>query len=144
VAAKKAKRDYKAAYARRDARARALGFSSYYDQRVRKGRLSAPRPTGAALRRARGHAGGRDLVGAAGEGDIVIAGNAIRDSRGRFKQIDLSLVDANDGSEREFTLSGRQLSKAYLMKLVEDLEAKGVIFNYSYDLRKLVTEVEAE
>jgi hypothetical protein len=88
----------------------------------------------------RGHASGRDIVSRAGEGDIVIAGNAVRGKDGRYRRVDLSLVDANDGSESEFTLSGQQLTADYLNQLVSDLEAKGAIFNYSYDLRQIAAE----
>jgi hypothetical protein len=137
---KRSKEQNAAAYARRDARARALGFASYYDLRVRRRNLGAPRPSGEALRRARGHRGGRDLVRAARDSDLINAGITDRDSKGRYRRIDLSLIAANDGSETEFTLTGRQLTKAYLLKLVEDLEAKGVIFNHAYDLRKIAAE----
>jgi hypothetical protein len=141
VAAKKAKRDYKAAYARRNARARALGFTSYYDQRVRKGRLSAPRPTGAALRRLRGHASGRDLLATARDGDVVIASMGGRDANGKYHHVDITLL-GSDGGDLEFTLRGPQMKTSYLKQLVADLEAKGVAFSPapSLDLRRIAED----
>jgi ribosomal protein L27 len=137
----KTRRDYAAAYKRRDARARALGFKSYYDQRVRKGKLSAPRPTGAALRRARGHASGRDLLATARDGDVVVASMGGRDAQGRYRQIDITLL-GSDGGDLEFTLRGSQMKASYLRRLVADLGAKGVTFSPapSLDLRRIAEE----
>lgn len=132
-------RDYKAEYARRQARARELGFESYYARRVRAGLPpSAPAPRGETLRRRRGHAAGGDLRAVARDGDLLIASLGGRRKDGRFTRVDITLIQA-DGGEREFVLRGRQLRKDYLLRLVADLEARGVIFSPapSLDLRQI-------
>lgn len=141
---KPAVRDWKAAYRRRDERAKALGYKSYYDYRAHEhGKLppSAPRATGAKLRRLRGHASGADLARQARAGALVVATLGGKDGHGRYHRVDVSLIGA-DGREEEFTLQGAQLRKDYLTQLVEDLEADGVVFSPapSMDLRRVADD----
>lgn len=141
--APKRRRDYAAEYKRRQARARALGYESYYARRVRKGAPpSAPKPSGAALRRARGHAAGRDLARSSRDGDLLIASLGGRDLQGRYHRVDVTVIPADGGDEREFTLRGSQLSPEYLQRLVDDLERRGVIFSPSpsLDLRQIAED----
>lgn len=136
------KRDYKAEYARRQARARELGFEGYYGRRIRRGQpaeVAAPR--GERLRAARGHASGGDLRSQARDGDLLIGSLGGRNALGRYTRVDITLV-GSDGGEKEYVLQGKQLGKAYLQRLVSDLEAAGVIFSPapSLDLRRIAGE----
>jgi hypothetical protein len=118
-----------AAYARRNARARALGFESYYDYRAHDhGRRapSEPRSTGAALRRLRGHASRADLLDQLGEDKLLAVGGTTRGADGRYRSVSLTLVNTN-GDEREFTLRGKQLERAAMRELVDALESSGVV-----------------
>ena len=139
-AKRRPRRDYRAEYARRNARARAAGFASYYDYRVRAGSLEAPRPKGETLRRRRGHAAGKDLVKAAREGDLLVA-QLNRDSKGRFRSIDVTLIH-EDGSEQEFTLKGRQLDPAYLRGVEDEIAESGVAQSYGYPIRNVIAALE--
>lgn len=139
-------RDWKAAYRRRNERARALGYKSYYDYRAHghgSTPPSAPRATGAQLRRLRGHASGADLAQTADrrQGSLVVATLGGRDGSGRYRRVDVTLI-GDDGSETEFTLQGPQLRKDYLQALVDDLEAAGVVFSPapSLDLRRIADD----
>jgi hypothetical protein len=135
--------------ARDNARARALGYDSYYDLRVHDyGRLSPdqPRARGELLRRLRGHASGSDLKRDAAEGDLVVGSMGRRDAKGHYRQVDVTIIHA-DGGEGEYRLQGSQLDRDYLLDLVEELEADGVIFSPapSLDLRRMAntaTELE--
>ena len=138
---KKPARAWKAAYRRRDQRARDLGYKNYYDYRAHGNGAtppSAPRSTGNRLRVLRGHASGADLIRAAGRGGFVIATLGGRDGIGRYTRVDVTLI-ADDGSETDFLLRGKQLEKDYLAQLVDDLERAGVTFspNPSGDLRQI-------
>jgi hypothetical protein len=127
----------RAAYRRRNERAQAAGFRNYYDQRVRRGRLDQPRPTGQLLRRARGHGTGKDLVKAARPGSIIVTLPTDRDQDGTYSKVYVHMIDAA-GREQEFLLQGRQLKADYLRQLVRDLDAEGAIFSPSpYDLPSL-------
>ena len=138
------KRDYRAAYARRDARARAAGFDSYYDQRVRGGQTATPgsaKPHGQQLARARGHAARADLLRALKPGDLVFSEFDRRDEKGKFTALQLRLVDLR-GREREYLLSGRQLKCRQMRELVERIEEAGAtIAPGGYDLRRLTDEI---
>ncbi len=114
----------------RNARARALGYSSYYDYRAHdNGRLapSAPRLRGQALARSRGHRSLADLR------QLIRSGRAVevlpvgleRDSKGRYKVIDV-LVLVEGGAERHFVLRGRQAGEGQLARLRALLESSGV------------------
>lgn len=133
----KPRRDYAAEYARRQARARAAGFRSYYEQRTRRA-PGAEKPPPDVLRRRRGHAGPADLRRDAGAGDQLTAQLTRRDDQGRYRRIEIA-VDSPDGTTTTYRLHGRQLRKDFLLRLVRDLEAAGVTFSPapSQDLRRL-------
>lgn len=120
-----------AGWERRNARARALGYESYYDYRAHdNGRLppSAPRLRGGPLRRSRGHASLADLealVERRGAELVVIPVGLERDAKGCWGKIDV-LVLLPDGSERHFVLRGKQAAVARLERLRDKLEAAGV------------------
>ncbi len=120
-----------AAWDRRNARARALGYEGYYDYRAHdNGRLppGAPRLRGAALARSRGHRSVADLerlVRSRGTELVVIPVGLDRDAKGRWKTIDV-LVLLPDGSERHFVLRGRQAAESRLRRLRGLLEGEGV------------------
>lgn len=143
--AKPRRRDYAAEYRRRQAKARREGFSGYYAKRVRGGERatpSAPAPTGAALRRARGHASQSDLVDEANAGWFISVFPLDRDASGRWTRMRIDAID-DDGSEREYWLSGHQLDRENLKRLARDLDAAGVRFSPKYDLRSLDEEENA-
>lgn len=142
----KPKRDHKAAYRRRDERARALGFRNYYDQRVRGGRLEAPRPKGETLRRARGHAGPKDLESVLRSGRVAILSQepiGERGADGRYKEVRVT-AQMTDGSQRRFRLrtsspTGDQLSSQKLRALRQAIVDSGtdVYTNPSLDVLTL-------
>lgn len=133
-------RNYAAEYARRQRRARELGFGNYYERRVRAGAPpSAPKPTGKVLRRRRGHAAGADLLREAPAGSTVTAQLGGRDAAGRYHRIDVTVLSP-DGEEHAYTLQGSgQLSRGYVEQLVGELESRGSVFSPSpsLDLRQI-------
>lgn len=137
------------AWAKRNARARALGYRNYYDYRAHGyGSRPAAEPAfrGEKLRQLRGHASGADLAAAARPGDLIVATMGSRDSQGRYRSIDILLVGA-DGDDQEFQIRQRhQLTRDYLTALVADLEAAGAIFSPapSLDLRRIADEASDE
>ncbi len=125
----------------RNERARAKGYESYYDYRAHDyGRIppDQPRITGRALRRLRGHASAADLVREAMPGDLVVGSMGDRDAKGRFHQVDITVIHA-DGGESEYRLRGRTLDRAALLALVAELDEGDVIFSPapSLDLRRM-------
>src|ERR1035437_5505534 len=91
------KRDYAAEYARRQAKARSLGYTGYYARRIRLGApASAPAPRGAELAVRRGHRGkgepgtGGDLRGRARDGDLLIASMGARNAAGEYTNLSRS------------------------------------------------------
>lgn len=120
-----------AAWERRNARARALGYDDYYDYRSHdNGRLppAAPKLRGPELARSRGHRSSADLnrlVRSRGADLVVIPVGLERDAKGRWTKIDV-LVLLPDGSERHFLLRGRQAWTEVLKRLRELLESEGV------------------
>jgi hypothetical protein len=120
-------------YERRNARARSLGYESYYDYRVHgSGTVPASQPVTPEMREAnRGHRSAADLGRLidryAGRDIHVIPAGLDRDARGRWKHVDV-LVIMPDGSERRFILRGRQASTAELERLRASLTAAGVPF----------------
>lgn len=110
------------AYRRRNQRARTAGFSSYYDQRVRRGQLTNERPTGEALRTARGHAGRSGLLDYLQENDVVMLYRHVkdheRDAQGRWKVIEKIVHPDRPGRrERRFVL--RNVSDRALRALIK-------------------------
>lgn len=133
-----------AAYERRNARARALGYSSYYDYRAHgNGRTppDAPRLTGQALARARGHTGAADLERSVRAGDLVTAtpDPTSRRDDGSYSRFYVTVVGA-DGREREYLI--RNTSAKDIDKLVAAVSGAGAIFSPSpsLDLRRVGRE----
>lgn len=133
------KRNYAAEYARRQERARTLGFESYYARRVRRGAPpSAPRPSGRELRAARGHAGFRDLLRELGDGDIIgIDGAAsTRDpTTGRWTNVKIHVIDVNG---REHTYTMRNVSDEKVQDLLDRIESVGAISSPAYPIAGLM------
>jgi hypothetical protein len=99
-----------AAYERRDARARALGYRSYYDYRAHGNGARAPsepRLSGESLARARGHRGASDLQGALRRGDVELI-NVVH-SGGAEYQV---LITRADGSTQSYTVRGQKKAAA--------------------------------
>lgn len=133
------KRDYAAEYARRQARARELGYAGYYERRVRAGAPpSAPKPTGERLRGLRGHASRADLERAVRSGRVAIISQVPgrRDpDTGRYLSVEFD-VQLTDGSTRTYTLRGRQLDDRRIASLRDAVQDAGadVYVNPSVDV----------
>ena len=112
------------AWQARNARARALGYESYYDYRMHDfGRIAADQPRlsgerGAALR---GHRGYGDLTSllASGRASGIVGSGANRGADGRFQRYDV-YVTLRGGSQQFFTLRGGDAS-AYALGYLVDL-----------------------
>ncbi len=133
------KRDYAAEYARRQRKARSLGFGSYYERRT------SGVPVGARAR-ARGHRGRADFLGSLREGDLIlcdITGVRLRPS-GRYDVIWKTVIPADGGPEREYAL--RNQTRASLLAAIEAEVDAGVIFSPSpsMDQRRLVSRADTE
>lgn len=146
----KPKRDSKAAYARRDARARALGYASYADYRLHLYGKLPPGPleiTSEERSKRRGHRGTADFLRELGEGDLIIMPEGLsaveRDAQGRYVRIVKLVIDAENGRERTYTL--RNLTRAELEATIAEEERKGAIFSPSpsLDQRRLLDWKEA-
>lgn len=149
--AKRAQRDHKAAYARRDARAKAAGYKSYYDYRLhRYGSLpaAAPVPTGAARRKLAGKAGRAAFLASLGEGDLIIMPHGLssvefdpdaRGGEGAYLEIVKLVIDGETGADRTYIL--RNLTRDELIDTIEEEERRGAIFSPapSLDQRRLVS-----
>lgn len=106
------KRDYAREYARRQARARTLGYQSYYARRIRAGAPpSAPRPVGERLRELRGHASAADLraVLRSGRAEILVQEPGPRNRKGQVTEVRVT-VQLTDGSQRTYRIRSRTLS----------------------------------
>lgn len=132
--------------ARDNARARALGYASYYDYRLHgSGRIPASTPApakGSAERAAaRGHRGIRDLERSLRPGDVIILPDGLssigKDRRDNYTRVRV-LVVKDDGREQRFTISRAKYER--MVKLLERASAAGAIFSPSpsLDLRRLV------
>lgn len=128
-----------AAWARRNARARALGYRNEYERRTRSA-PGAERPPADELRRLRGHVGPADLEHEARGGDFVTAQLAGRDSEGRYREI-LVTID-REGSTRQYRIRGKDLSKDRLQALVQALTDVDVDFAQapSQDLKAIAAK----
>lgn len=140
------KRDYRAAYERRNERARNLGYQSYYDYRAHdNGRIppASARLRGARLARARGHRSAADLRREIKPGELVLVDGTRRRSDGRYSAIDLRVIGA-DGTERDYTVTRGQISTAKMAALVDRIEAKGGTLSpvSSQDLRTVIRDIE--
>lgn len=130
-----------AGWERRNARARALGFESYYDYRAHnygKRAPSEPRSTGDELARLRGHRADADLRTRLSRGDVELVSSAqtTRDPKtGRFTRVTVDVVDAR-GKTTRYTL--KRLGKADREALAGALAAAGArIAGY---LKRLLAE----
>ena len=133
------RRDYQAENARREARARAAGFKSAYDQRIRGGARATPdTPIADDRKRAAGHAGKTALLREFQPGSSVAVSTNLRnvlvDDSGRFT-IPIT-VTTPDMEEREYLL--RDVDDDYLQYLIDELEDMDADFEEGgYDLRAL-------
>lgn len=132
--------------ARDNARARALGYQSYYDYRLHgSGRIppdqAPPAPGTPERARARGHRGIRDLERSLRSGDVVILPDGLasigKDARGNYTRIRVLVVKEN-GREQRFTISRAKYER--MVKMLDRAAAAGAIFSPapSLDLRRLV------
>lgn len=129
-------RDYAAENARREARARELGFASAYERRTRRA-PGAERPSSELLRRLRGHASARDLAGHVRAGSLVQVTRTDRDKAGRLKRVEVLVVEP-DGSELTFDIRGaRALSQRNLDRLAGAIEDAGALVSPLYPLKGL-------
>lgn len=137
-------------YARRNERARALGYRNYYDYRIhRNGELppSEPPPVGEERQRLRGHRGLQDFLDAIREGSVISLVSHIsrieRRPNGRYKQIDKMLL-LPDGTQRIFTL--RNLTREQLLGAIADESARGATWSPapSLDQRRLASAAELD
>lgn len=132
--------------ARDNARARELGYASYYDYRLHGfGRIPpdrpAPAPGTAERAAARGHRGIRDLERSLRPGDTIILPDGLsaigKDRRDNYTKIRV-LVVKDDGREQRFTISRAKYQR--MVQLLDRAAAAGAIFSPapSLDLRRLV------
>lgn len=131
---------------RANARAQALGYRNAYDYRVHGyGRIPASeRVSGEALARARGHRSAADLERAVGPGDVVSVWTyGPRDKEGRYKWVDILLLDAN-GRERIYRLRGPQITAKNLDRIAEAVDTAGAVVSPapSLDVRRLSAELD--
>lgn len=137
------------AYERRNARARALGYESYYDYRIHNhGRIAAgePAPGGEARARLRGHRGAADLARELPAGSVLVPIDQQRDpATGRLKWVEVE-VDGPDGSRRRYRLRGRQLDRKNLDRLWATIQGAGATWahNPSVNLFAPMLELGAE
>ena len=137
------KRDYAAEYARRQARARAAGFTSLYAQRVRGGALAsplAPRPSGEELAQRRGHRSYSDLIRSFKSGDLITIDSVAseRNAKGQWTRVVLLVLSEDNRTERAYTLSGRALTPAALRLLIDRADAAGAIQSPTYGPARLL------
>ena len=129
-----------AAYERRNARARELGYRSYYDYRAHdNGKLppSAPRLAGEEQRRARGHAGAADIRKDVKPGQLMLIAPdpTSRRKDGSYSRITITLVGIAEGEpDREYLLRGDAARPENLERLIADLIAAGAVFSPSPSL----------
>lgn len=107
------------AWQRRNERARAEGFRNYYDKRTR-GKPDAPKPTGDALRRARGHAGAADVTRAIASGRVETI-SVVQTGYGKVPTFDVLLI-FSDGRQTSYTVKG----DAAVARLRLQLDGQGV------------------
>ena len=124
--------------ARDNARAKALGYKSYYDWRAHdSGRIppGKPRLRGDQLAKARGHRSAADLERALKEGSLVSVLATKRDDKtGRLLRVEIQAIDP-DGSERTYILEGRTLTQKRLDQLSGQIDRGGGIVSPLYPIR---------
>lgn len=136
-------RNYAAEYERRNAAARAAGFKSYYDQRVRGGAAATPRtpkPSGVELRQRAGHGKFRAFLRAVQPESLIMISSNLGDiERTDTGWSDVPLVVYTpDGDEIEFEFS--HISEEELDWLIAELEDYDVDYSPDYDLRSLAPQ----
>lgn len=143
-----------AAWRARNARARKLGYRSYYDYRIHDfGRIPAGKPPVPKGERAdlRGHgSGGRGFLAKLGEGDLIMLSDLIStietyvDRRGveRFRDYEKTVIP--DVGER-WTQTFRRQTREELRELIAAEIDKGATFTLapSLDQRRLLRVGEA-
>lgn len=124
------RRDYAAEYRRRQEQARAEGFESDYDRRMRRGDPERDRPTpdSEEAEYLRGHRGEQFLRDHAREGDAVEIGEA-RDAQGRFTSLNFYPADY-DRDIRVISIRGMDSDE--IRDLLDDLEDAGVAVSAGY------------
>lgn len=127
-------RPVSSAWAKRNARAQALGYRNYYEYRVR-----GTKPGSQARARARGHRSSADLAKQTGPGDLVMVDRTERDVHGRLTKVVISVIDGETSEQRTYTLTGRTLTSRNLRRLVDRIDQAGGIFSPSpsLDLRRI-------
>jgi hypothetical protein len=145
--------------ARDNAKAKRLGYKSYYDYRLHASGQLPPRFAIAPFEvpYLRGHKGGyagriRFLV-SLGEGDLIIMPSGVsatefdegaRKGVGAYLEIVKLVIDGETGADRTYIL--RNLTRDELIDTIEEEQRRGAIFSPqpSLDQRRLVAEREAE
>jgi hypothetical protein len=94
-----------AAYERRNARARELGFRNYYEQRTRR-TPGAGKPSSEELRLRRGHSSVGDFERLLHTGKVELV-NLVQVGPDRYEL----LVTTSNGKQRRFTVRGRQVDR---------------------------------
>lgn len=130
-----------AAYERRNARARALGFRNYYEQRTRS-HPGAAKPPPERLRQLRGHSSVSDFERLLHSGRVELV-NLVQVGPGRFEL----LVTTSEGKQRRFTVTGeRQVNR--LQAIMRRPEAGGpegpAIVGSPKAIRAMLADLEAE
>lgn len=133
-----------ASYERRNARARALGYASYYDYRVHNhGRIapSEPAPTGEARSRLRGHRGAADFERALSADVVVVPIDSRRDpDTGRFLWVD---VDVDDGrTSRRFRLRPKDMTADELDSLWLSIQDAGASWAHNPSINLFAAALE--
>lgn len=134
------------AYERRNARARSLGYQSYYDYRAHGNGArppDAPRLSGEALRQSRGHASAADLRRANVEGALVTTIGEGRKADGTYQRLRVTVIDI-DGKQREFILRGKQAGGDALRTTIAAVAGGGAVFSPSpsLDLQNMVDDID--
>jgi len=122
--------------ARDNARARALGYKSYYDYRIHgSGKIPPGEPVrGEALARARGHRSLADLEDLVARGKVT---NIVATPVGRRKpdgtyprvHVDAWTIGPDGKPKRvDFRLTGKQLNRANLRRLKGTMDNQGVFY----------------
>jgi hypothetical protein len=135
-----------ARWERRNAAARALGYKSYYDYRSHnQGKIAPdqPRASGELLGKLRGHRGPSDLESLLAKGRVEILmqfpiGDRNPDT-GQYRQVEVQAI-LTDGTQRTFTLRGKQLDASRLRGLRRAIADAGVkpLTSPSLDILKLL------
>ncbi len=138
--AKPRKRDYAAEYSRRQERAKALGFTGYYERRTRTA-PGSPRPSTAELRKRRGHAGRASFLAYIKPGDLVMLADHISTVRITGEKIGpfvKRVIPADLRPSREFTIRNQTMRS--LARLIKDELERGAVMSLapSLDQRRLL------